>query len=78
MEAKILKELQPKLDEVGQLERQCKQGSLEVDLAESMVEREKEGLVAMQAEGEREAEHDKAMLVELLNVLRVLKVDFRI
>ena len=64
---RILKSLQPKLDEVSELEARCKQGALEVDLAEGLVEVEKDSLAAAQAAGEREAEADKAKLVELLN-----------
>jgi len=67
LEVQVLRELAPKIDEVVQLELECKRAALLVEIAEESVDAEKDKLAAAKAAGEEEAERDKATMVELLN-----------
>jgi len=67
LEAKVLSELQGKLDEVYDLELECKKHAMEVEIQEERVDVQKDRVAEAKAAGEAELEADKAKTVELLN-----------
>ena len=67
LEAKIMGDLKPKLDETISLELACKKSALEVEIMEEKVDAQKDRLAATQAAGEAELDADKAKTAQLLN-----------
>ena len=67
LEAKVLRSLGRKLDEVYDLELECKRKAIEVEIQEERVDVQKDRAAAAKAAGESEAEADKLKTVELLN-----------
>ena len=67
LEATVLRELGPKLDEVYDLEAKCKDSAMQVELMEEKVDMEKDRCAKAKAQGETEAEADQAKMVQLLN-----------
>jgi len=67
LEATVLRELGPKLDEVYDLEAKCKDSAMQVELMEEKVDMEKDRCAKAKALGETEAEADQAKMVQLLN-----------
>ena len=62
LEVKVLRELAPRLDEVVQMEQDCKRAALEVDIAEEAADTQKGLFATAKVAGEEEAEADKAKL----------------
>jgi hypothetical protein len=59
--------LSAQLDEVVNLEMDCKRLALQLEIAEEKAEGFKDGVAKVKADGEREAEADKGTTVQLLN-----------
>jgi len=67
VEAKVLRELTPQLDEVVRLEMACKAAALDVEFAEERVDAAKDDLARAKAAGDAEEEAGKGKMAELLN-----------
>mmetsp|Transcript_23787 Transcript_23787/g.47479 ORF Transcript_23787/g.47479 Transcript_23787/m.47479 type:complete len:462 (-) Transcript_23787:854-2239(-) len=67
LEAKVMQELVPVLDEVARFELECNRAVLAVEIAEEKVDAQKDALAKATSEGEEVADADKGTLVVLLN-----------
>ena len=67
LETKVLSELAPTLDEVINLEIECRDAAMRVDLLQDDVKAHKERLKQLEKDAEYEAEADKGAMVDLMN-----------